>query len=158
MRVLIILILTTIYVTASGQNLIGNYKDYFGHSLKFNEDSTFRIDWRFDLAHTWAVGQWSINNKIVNLEFINVYDTLVRTDKADTLVLSIDEKSNRINDKEFLSSLLVSGGQRNDDLTDRLLRKNNRLLLMDNSGKPMRTRQRGIWRKKKKPTWYFKVD
>jgi len=156
MRVLTILILTAI--SASGQDLIGKYKDHFGHSLTFNEDSTFRIDWRFDLAHTWAIGHWTMNNKIVNLEFITVYDTLVRENKTDTLVLSTDDKPSRIDNKEFISSLLVSSSQRNDDLTDRLLKKGKRLFLLDDNNKPVKTRQRGIWRKRKKPTWYFKVD
>ena len=158
MRLLTILILTTIYISASGQHLTGKYNAYYGHSLELKDDSTFRYEWRFDLIKNWAVGQWSFSNDIVTLKFNEVYDTLTRPDKPDSLVLSMDDKSSKIKIEEFASTQLVSGGQNHSDITDRLIVKRKRLYLMDSNGQPSKIKQRGIWTKKKRPTYNFRVD
>lgn len=111
MRATTILIFIFLYIQTSGQSLGRKYRDFSGHSLEFNSDSTFRFDWRFDLINTWATGRWTTSGRTINLQFVNIYDTLLRTDKPDSLVLSIDENSNKINDEEFASTMLVSGGQ-----------------------------------------------
>ncbi len=158
MKLLTILILTTIYISASGQQLTGKYNAYYGHSSELKDDSTFIYEWRFDLIKNWAVGQWSFSNDIVTLKFTDVYDTLVRPGKPDSLVLSVDDKSSKIKNEEFASTQLVSGGQNHSDITDRLIVKRKRLYLSDNNGRPSKVKQRGIWTKKKRPTYYFKVD
>ena len=153
------------YATACGQGLIGKYQDYHGHSLHFKEDSTFRFDWRFDLIHTWATGKWSVSGRTINFRFIDILDTLARPDKPDSLVLSLDEKSNRIDDQVFVTSLLVSEGQWRDGFDEKLLRKGRRLFIINKNGKPERKRYRGIWPQKKWPfgykkwpTWYRKIS
>jgi hypothetical protein len=155
---LILLIIVTI--TASGQSLIGKYNAYYGHSLDLRGDSTFRYEWRFDLASSWAVGQWKVSNGIVYLNIKNVYDTLIREGLPDSLVLSSDENSNRINMEEFIGEQLSSGGQgrMTDRITDRLAIRGNRLYLMDINGKVLRKKELGIWDKKKRPTYYFKIN
>jgi hypothetical protein len=158
MRRLTILLLTTICISATGQSLTGKYNAYYGHSLELKDDSTFKYEWRFDLIKNWAVGQWTFSKDIVTLNFVDVYDTLVRPDKPDSLVLSLDDKSSKINIEEYGSTQLVSGGQHHSDITDRLIVKRKRLYLMDNNGRPSKVKQRGIWTKKKRPTYYFRVD
>ena len=79
-----------------GQSLPGKYSAYYGHSLELKNDSTFRYEWMFDLASSWAVGQWAVSDKTVYLKFKDVYDTLTRENMPDSLILSPDEKSNRI--------------------------------------------------------------
>jgi hypothetical protein len=86
-----------------------------------NKDSTFRFDWRFDLIHDWATG------RTFNLKFIDVFDTLSRNNKPDSLVLSIDEKSSKINEEEFAQTALVSGGQDKDRFGDRFYQRGKRL-------------------------------
>jgi hypothetical protein len=163
MRVTIILILTFFPLIASGQNWTGKYQDYFGRTLILNKDSTFRFDWRFDLIYEWASGQWTVSGRTVNLNFISVYDTLSRPHRPDSLVLSIDEKSNKVNAEEFGQSVLLSGGQYKDRFSDRLYKKGNRLFLTKN-GRPYKSRHRGIWTQKKWwgykrwPTFYKKED
>jgi hypothetical protein len=158
MRLTPILLLTIICISASGQRLTGKYNAYYGNSLELKDDSTFRYEWKFDLIYNWAVGRWTITDNIIQLTFTNIYDTLTRFNRSDSLVLSGDEKSNRINIEEFASTQFVSGGQHHTGITDRLIFKRQRLYLADKNGRPLRGKQRGIWTKKKRPTWYFRVD
>jgi hypothetical protein len=158
MRLLTILLLTTISISASGQRLTGKYGAYYGHSLELKDDSTFRYEWKFDLITFWAVGQWSYSDKIVNLKFIDIYDTLKRPNSPDSLVLSIDEKSTQVKYEEFVTSQLVSGGQKHGGITNNLVFKRQRLYLADKEGRIMRGKQSGIMTKKKRPTWYFRTD
>jgi len=143
-----------------GQDLTGKYNAYYGHSLELKSDSTFRYEWRFDLANSWTVGQWKASNGIVYLSIKNVYDTLIREDKPDSLVLSSDEKSNRISIEEFAIGQISGGGQgrRVDKITDRLAIRGKKLYLMSEGGQVLRTKESGIWDKKKRPTYYFRVD
>jgi hypothetical protein len=140
--------------------LIGKYRAYYGHSLELRDDSTFRYEWRFDLASSWTVGQWKVSNRTVYLNIKNVYDTLAREGRPDSLVLSYDEKSNRVNIEEFAIGQISSGGQNRkiDRITDRLAIRGKRLYLMSQVGQVLRTKESGIWDKKKRPTYYFKAE
>jgi hypothetical protein len=158
MRVTTILLLTIIHFSTSGQRLTGKYKAYYGHGLELRDDSTFRYEWKFDLASSWAVGQWTTSKKTVILNFTNIYDTLTRENQTDSLVLSVDDRPNRITNDEFVMSLISSRTQRHDGITNKLSIKGKRLYLMDNSDRVLRTRERGIWTKRKRPTYYFRVD
>jgi hypothetical protein len=152
--------MTFFYVTASGQRSTEKYHDYFGHNLVLNDDSTFRFDWRFDLIHEWATGQWTVSGRTINLKFIDVYDTLSRPDKPDSLVLSIDEESNKISEGEFAQTAFVSGGQHRDRFGIRFYRRGKRLFSTDKNGRPIKNRHRGIgpqkkwWGYKTWPTFY----
>ena len=158
MRLTTILLLTIISISASGQRLTGKYRAYHGHSLELKADSTFRYEWSFDLFKTWGVGRWKFSDDMVRLGFVDIYDTLTRPNKQDSLVLSGDDKSTKLNPEEFLSSQLGSGGQHHSGITDRLILKRQRLYLPDKNGRPFRGKQPGVFTKEKKPTWYFRVD
>ncbi|HEY5750104.1 MAG TPA: hypothetical protein VIU12_28760 [Chryseolinea sp.] len=156
MKITIVLILTIVRITTSGQGFAGKYQDYFGHSLELKKDSTFRSDWRFDLIHVWATGQWTVSGKTLTLKFIGVYDTLSSVGKSDSLVLSIDEQSNKINKEEFLVTALISGGQNKDEFSDRFYRRGKRLFLTKKNGRPSKSRRHGIWPQKTWPWGYKK--
>ena len=160
MRLTTMIILTMFSITAWGQRLIGEYRAYYGHSLELKEDSTFRYEWRFDLASSWTAGQWNVLDRIVILNIVNIYDTLTREGKPDSLVLSSDTKSSRISNDEFDIGQISGSGQgiRIDRITGRLAIRGKRLYLMDKSGKVVRTRESGIWDKRKRPTYYFKTS
>jgi len=158
MRATIILLLTIIYISVFGQGLTGEYNDYHGHSLDLKQDSTFRYEWKFDLAMNWAVGRWKISDDFIILDFRNVYDTLHRLDKTDSLVLSGDERSTRISSDQFVLTLISSSTQRHDGITNRLCMKKHRLYLVDSNGGLITERREGIWDKKKRPTWYSKSE
>ena len=165
MKVFSVIFLTFIFTTASGQEFQGKYEDFFGHDLELKNDSTFKFEWRFDLIYNWAIGNWSTSDKVISLNMIDVYDTLVRTGKPDSLVLSINPQSNSINAEQFAESQLISGGQYRDRFPTKLRRKGERLYLVDEKGNIRRTRNKGIWPQKrlifgykKWPTYYRRTN
>lgn len=160
MKLTTIFLSTIVSLSVSGQGLTGKYNAYYGHSLALKSDSTFRYEWTFDLASSWTVGEWKTSNGIVYLNIKNVYDTLIREHKPDSLVLSSDEESNSISIEEFAIGQISGGGQgrRVDRITNRLAIRRKRLYLMSEGGQVLRTKESGIWDKKKRPTYYFRVD
>ena len=160
MRLTIAFLLTIISISTSGQRLTGKYAAYYGNSLELKDDSTFRYEWSFDLASSWTVGKWKVSNKTLYLTIVDVYDTLTREGKLDSLVLSSDDKSNRIKIEEFVGNLISGCGQNRkvDRVTNRLAIRGKRLYLMSKTGQVLRTKESGIWDRKKRPTYYFKVE
>jgi len=59
------ILLTIISFSATAQSLIGKDRAYYGHTLELRGDSTFRYEWKFDLASSWTTGQWKVSNRIV---------------------------------------------------------------------------------------------
>jgi hypothetical protein len=78
----------------------GHYRDYFGGSLNIEPDSTFMYSWYFDLQGSWTKGEWRMTRDTIYFTMIPVYDTLRQASKngkiRDSLILSVDEKSERI--------------------------------------------------------------
>jgi hypothetical protein len=154
-----ILLLTTI-ITSSGQHLPGKYAAYYGHSLHLREDSTFLYEWQFDLASSWSAGKWRVEKAIVYLNIKPVLDTLARDGQPDSLVLSADEKPNKIHVQEFVGGLISGGGQGRtiERIPDRLAIRGKRLHPMNKAGKIERRRESGIWNNRKQPIYYFKTS
>jgi hypothetical protein len=61
---------------------VGHYRDFGGHSIDINTDSTFEFTWRFDLQGSWTKGKWSVHKDTIYFTMIPVYDTLIYTDSA----------------------------------------------------------------------------
>jgi hypothetical protein len=155
-RIIVMLMLTIASTACYGQKLVGKYHDHFGHRLELKKDSTFRFDWSFDLAQTWSAGQWTVSGKILNLAFIDVYDTLSRAGKPDSLVLSLDEHSTKIDQVEFALSLITSGQQDKGRFSDKFYIRNKRLFIVNKNGRPSRSRYSPVWRHRKWPWGYKK--
>ncbi|MCO6358294.1 hypothetical protein [Roseivirga pacifica] len=117
MKTALFILLMSITVSLHSQRIDGKYKDNFGHTLEIKSDSTFKFEWKFDLTYTWVKGEWTKEKDLLYLNYIAVYDTLVRSGQPDSLVLSTDPISSKINNEEFIESLLTSGGQKNNDLS-----------------------------------------
>lgn len=165
MKFITTILLAILVSQVYGQEVQGTYKDYFGYSVKVNSDSTFMYEWNFDLVHIWSTGKWTISDKIIHLEFIEIYDTLRRNIKPDSLVLSIDSKSSIIEEKEYISGFLIGGGQSNNGFCNRLKVKHKKLYVVKENGHIERKRIKGIWSKKrfllgykKWPTYYKKIE
>jgi hypothetical protein len=136
----------------------GSYHDYFGGSLNINQDSTFKYSWDFDLLGSWTKGKWRVANDTVYFSMIPVYDTvrqyLSNGEIIDSLVLSVDEKSERIT---LDLNILNSGGQNVHPYPERLLYRRNRLYGIDIHGKLYKKWSRGFWSKKKWPPWFVRT-
>lgn len=154
----LLFILLLCHTESIGQpNISGKYEDAFGASIDLKSDSTLRYDYRFDLMHFWTVGQWHVRGRRIDLTFMPIYDTLSRSNQPDSLVLSVDETTEKIDDVEFATNSLLSGGQSIDRMPGQVIAKRDRLYLVSKSGKPDRRRVRGFWTRKRWPTWYRKV-
>ena len=99
-------ILTLIYFLflsfglAAQNKVIGNYRTYFGHHIKLNEDFTFKYTWHFDLESSWSTGIWVLKKDTIYLKMVPIYDTFSYRNSnniiVDTLIISDDEKPKRI--------------------------------------------------------------
>ena len=66
------------FIKVEGQQTVaGTYHDYFGEELQLKSDNTFKHNWRFDLASTWATGNWTLKNDTIYLTPIPVHDTVL---------------------------------------------------------------------------------
>ena len=112
----IILILLISNLTFGQEKYVGIYNSYFSQSIQLKSDSTFVHKYRFDLASSWTTGKWKVEKDTIYLTTEFVMDTLnIRNSEnkiiRDSLVISSDRESNRIEKIEHLSYLLSSGGQ-----------------------------------------------
>ena len=149
------------------KNVLGHYKDYFGNNIELNADSTFKYTFHFDLSGSWTKGTWSLKNDTVYFQMIPTYDTISYKNKdgtfADKLILSVDEKPERITVRQNTNGLpelnsdagLVSGGQNFQGYPRKLFFKNGRLYKID-KGQIVVKKQNALWINKKFVPWYFK--
>lgn len=117
----------------------GIYKDKFSESLELKDDSTFIHKWRFDLSSSWTTGKWNVKNDTIYLTTEFVMDTLsIRNSENkvihDSLVISSDHKTERIEQNEFLISTLSSGGQNRYEPPNKLFWKRNKLYRISENG------------------------
>ncbi len=140
MRILQIFILIATTLNSFGQkNVIGKYYHNYGHELLLNSDSTYEFKSNFDLSESWSRGKWSCNRDTVYLLFIPVFDTLgVGWDtKPDTLVLSSNTRSERIDSIAYIASILSGGGQNRIPNPSKLFFRKNALYEIGPTGQPV---------------------
>lgn len=158
-----LIFLTNNYLTFAQANISGNYKNNFGNTLKLLSDSTFRFTWSFDLAASWTNGNWSVKRDTLYFNPIFVYDTVSLFNKEnvwlkDTLVLSFDEKSNKIKPGEIILNEVFSSGQNRCPVPSKLFFRNNKLYEIDKFGRLIKKKKRGFLSKKKYIPWYFRKE
>ncbi len=157
----VLLILLSFFSSEKRKDFTGSYKNYFGGEVRLNPDSTFKYTWRFGLSSSWSNGTWSNRNDTIYFKMTPIYDTLRRKNVVgieiqDSLVLSSDETSEIIDYDEYLSSVLISGGQNRFQNPERLYFKKNRLLMISKEGNVLKAKKAIVGRKKKYRTWHFR--
>ncbi|MBB6324960.1 hypothetical protein FHS59_000575 [Algoriphagus iocasae] len=141
MRTLLLITVLLINTFCYGQSkLEGTYSNFFGEKIEFRKDLTFKHSWYFDLASSWTEGTYKMFNDTVYLRTKLVLDTLeILNNKnefvKDSLVVSVDNESNRIDIIEFASSGISGGGQNRLKPPDELIIKRNKLYRLDEMGK-----------------------
>ena len=145
------------------ESVVGEYYNYFGSNLKINADSTFKYTWRFDLASSWTKGKWKVKNDTIFLEVIPVYDTLKYYSGGgkvlrDSLLLSLDEKSESITSEQFAMYSLTGGGQDKESIPKKLYYRNGRLFGIKENGDLRRKRVKGFMTNRKYVPWYIKKE
>lgn len=162
MNILSLILMLLLFGSANGQQMVaGTYQDYFGEELELNADYTFKHRWRFDLASTWAKGEWTIKNDTIYLKAIPVYDSLFYKDeesdvKLNKLVVSIDETSEKITYEQHAMNSLVSGGQNIERAPKKLFYRNGKLFNIDEKGRLIKKKQKGLWSGKKYPPYFIR--
>ena len=136
----LILILLISNLTFGQDKYVGIYNDQFSENIELKTDSTFIHNYRFDLASSWTTGKWKVKKDTIFLITELVMDTLqVRNIEnkviRDSLVISADQKSNRIEKVEYLSYLLSSGGQNRIKLPEKMLWKRKKIYRITKEGK-----------------------
>jgi hypothetical protein len=161
MRILTTIFLLILTTICQGQFVIGKYSNYFGESFYFEEDSTFKYTWLFDLASSWTNGSWKISNDTLYIEPKIILDTLRTLNshgiEIDTLVVSTDEIQNRTDSIAYISSFLSGGGQNRRIPPSKLHYKNKRLYLILENGKLDRRKKSFLTRKRYK-TYFIEVE
>jgi len=102
----------------------GRYRDYFGYSIELRNDNAFEFNYQFDLASGWAIGSWNRKGDIIYLTVTPILDTLERTSRSDSLVLSLNKVPERISEEQFAINSITSGGQLPNFAPKTLLYKN----------------------------------
>nr|WP_314490434.1 hypothetical protein [uncultured Chryseobacterium sp.] len=136
MKTLYFSVFILLFTDFDAQNkMYGEYTNGLGEKLILKPDHTFEYYWNFDLASSWNIGTWKVeNNKHLLLKVNEVKDT-VRSDNKTEQVLSSDQLSNEITDTENILNLISGGGQSRKHIPYRLMIKKNKLFPFSDSGK-----------------------
>lgn len=160
LSVIVVLIFLFPLASVAQSKYAGEYYNKFSSNLKLNPDSTFEHTWRFDLSSSWTAGTWKVSNDTIYLNIMPVYDTvLVKNGDSmvDSLVLSLDGKSELIPIEESVIGVITSGGQNRYPIPDKLYYSRKRLIEVDEDGRLKKKKEKNIWGKKLLP-WYIKKE
>jgi hypothetical protein len=150
-------------IIKSEQNeIVGIYRDRFTDRIELKADSTFIHKYSFDLSSSWTIGKWRFRNDTIYLNPKLIMDTLQIRNSAnkiikDSLVLSSDQKSNRIEFNEHILSQITSGGQNRTKPPKKLFWKKEKLYRVKSNGNLDLRRLKQFWTRKKYKTYFRKV-
>ena len=141
------------------QNFVaGKYENDFGETLILKPDSTFKYIWKFDLASSWNIGTWKINDKNeIKLFKKEIFDTIKDNDKIE-LVLSTSEFSQTTTSKKFALNSISGGGQSRKLIPENLIFKNGKIFTFSSSGKIQNKKiSTSLNSKQKSKPWFEKI-
>jgi hypothetical protein len=161
---LILFLIADVFSAFGQNNICGEYHNHFSSRLILNLDSTYNYTWRFDLAYSWSNGKWVLKNDTLYLKCIPIYDTANYNDSignfkpsyGDSLILSIDDKSERISSGTAILTFISSGGQNRSPNPNKLFFRRNKLYEIKSNGHLDRKRIKGFWTRRKHATYYIK--
>ena len=154
------------------EKIPGHYHDYLTDALEINADSTFNYTFRFDLVYSWSKGMWKASNDTIYFKTVLIFDTISYKDEktqlmADSLFLSVDERSNR----GFDSFLLTNRGKSTSKMVrddreiqntfpapEKLFFRKNRLYGIYKNGKLSKGKVQSIITQKKYPAYFIKIS
>jgi len=163
MRNIIVLLSALALITPqlnAQKKFIGNYHTYFGSMLEIHIDSIFKYNFHMDIESSWVNGTWRAKKDTIYFTMIPIYDTITFRDsnqtlRIDSLVLSLDQISERITSKESVSGFLTSYGQNRHSFPSKLFYRKNKLFYI-RKGKLVKEKTKGFWTHKKYHTWYVR--
>ncbi|MFC5271780.1 hypothetical protein [Adhaeribacter terreus] len=163
-KILAFLLLVLAYKSLAQRNYTGKYNDHFGHELRLNSDSTFKHTTRIDLIYSWTSGIWEFNNDTIYLKPVFIYDTLTFVNKEkviiDSLVLSFDEKGEKINSDQYATLTREYGGIKQNQfiIPEKVYYKEDRLYLIGKNGRLIKKKSKPFKTRNKHISWYIKKN
>ena len=149
--------------TFGQKSIVGNYYSRINGTIELKPDSTFLHKYRFDLSSSWTKGKWKTDNDTIYLTTELVMDTLqIRNSKnkviRDSLVLSTDQKTNRIEQNEYIISTLSGGGQNRVEPPNKLFLKRKKLYFINENGTLDLRKLKGMWTDRKYHTFFKRFN
>ncbi len=150
------------FIKSEQNEIAGIYRDRFSNRIELKVDSTFIHNYRFDLSSSWTTGKWRFKNDTIYLNTKLIMDTLQIRNSANkiiknSLVLSSDQKANRIESNEHILSQISSGGQNRDKPPKKLFWKKEKLYRLKSNGNLDLRKLKQFWTGKKYKTYFRKV-
>jgi len=157
---LIILFILFVKKGASQNILIGCYSR-LDSKICINSDSSFKFYYSVDTYRSWSKGIWTLKDRKIALKIIPVYDTLVilkdSSMSKDSLILSRDEKSERITNDKNKREFYIWTVEQNEGLcTNKLFYKKGKLFVVKHGKLQKKKIDNGFYIKPFAP-WYVKT-
>lgn len=140
MKYCISIILLLVFSATYAQNKF--HGKYIGFNTEFYIDSngTFICNTHYRcLGYDFIIGKWAEKNDTIYFVKIPVFDTvrfeLENQGSMDSLVISIDEKTERISKEQYEEGFHISGGQDTSINMEKLFYRKNRLYNIKSNGK-----------------------
>ncbi len=160
MKKLFIITVFLLFVSAksiNAQNPIEGYYTRLDSKIWINGDSTFRFFYSVDTDRKWCKGRWVLKGKRIFFKMIPVYDTLVISSDSlnpkDSLVLSRDEKPEKINVDPCKSGCIFKVEQNEELCPKKMYYKKDRLYVLKNNKKLKKKIDNGYYIEPFEP-WY----
>lgn len=136
MKAFPILIFFLFFKTIQAQEeFLGKYTNGLGETLILKHNNTFEYSWTHDLASSWNIGTWKIENKkYLSLHITEINDTL-KVGNNTELVLSSDKISNTITSQDNALAQISGGGQSRNMPPQKLFISGKKLYTFSKEGK-----------------------
>lgn len=117
------------------EEFLGKYTNGLGETLILKHNNAFEYSWNNDLASSWNIGNWKIENeKYLSLTVTEVRDTL-KVENNKELVLSSDKISNTITNQDYTLAQISGGGQSRNIPPQKLFISGKKLYKFSKEGK-----------------------
>jgi hypothetical protein len=136
----------------------GDYYNYFGSELKLKPDSTFEYKWRLEQASSWTNGTWKTKSDTIFLKMVPVYDSLWLSPTKVKLILSLNERSEKVSSEIQNLRPGVSEGQNLHPIPDKLYLQGSRLYGIERNGSLQKTKVQGYRTERKFDPWYMRME
>lgn len=166
-----------IAISGFSQNKISGKYEYYTYTLILYDDSTFHIDFRFDLFIDIGHGNYIVKNDTLILNYTKLFDSVYYYDTINVMSRPNDQKSEIQINKPKIKLYLVQNdefdiqlkdtdydeiccsiGSGNIDFPKKLYHKSNKLFHIDLVGRIIkRSKARNLYGKKIKPAYFKRV-
>ncbi|MFC5272018.1 hypothetical protein [Adhaeribacter terreus] len=159
MKLFLVIVFSMITFGMQAQDkIVGDYYNYFGSELKLKPDSTFEYKWRLEQSSSWTKGTWKAKSDTIFLKMVPVYDTVWVSATAVRLYLSLNERGEKVAEKEQSLRPGITEGQNQHPIPEKLYLQGTRLYGIERNGSLQKTKVQGYRTERKFDPWYMRVE